>query len=45
LFLDGAAWSNKEMRLIDQPPKILFHALPILSVSPDSSFSFSLDSI
>jgi dynein heavy chain len=30
LFLDGAAWSNKEMRLIDQPPKILFHALPIL---------------
>jgi dynein heavy chain len=30
LFLDGAAWSNRDMRLVDQPPKVLFHALPIL---------------
>eukprot|EP00767_Chilomastix_cuspidata_P003100 gnl/Chilomastix_cuspidata/322.p1 GENE.gnl/Chilomastix_cuspidata/322~~gnl/Chilomastix_cuspidata/322.p1 ORF type:complete len:2547 (-),score=680.75 gnl/Chilomastix_cuspidata/322:1353-8993(-) len=33
LFLDGAAWDRRTMRLVDQPPKILFTPLPVLHVS------------
>jgi dynein heavy chain, axonemal len=33
LFLDGASWSNKEQKLVDAPPKVLFCSLPILYVT------------
>jgi len=33
LFLDGAAWSKKENRVVDPPPKVLFSPLPVLLVT------------
>merc|ERR1712159_484655 len=33
LFLEGCAWSKKENKLVDAPPKILFTALPVLFVT------------
>eukprot|EP00762_Andalucia_godoyi_P000483 ANDGO_03248.mRNA.1 Dynein gamma chain len=33
LFLEGAAWHKAQDKLVDQPPKILYHALPVLYVT------------
>merc|ERR1712072_577926 len=33
LFMDGCAWSKKENKLIDAPPKVLFTNLPVLFVT------------
>jgi dynein heavy chain, axonemal len=34
LYIEGAAWSHKEGRLVRQPPKLLIQPMPVLQVIP-----------